>query len=144
MWATQARIAQRHLHDAELHLIDALMETQKFKQEASNFRLWVNMLTFDADPDVVRQAEPLYYAVSGTKLSETAHGRSPPVISELLVLYLRSGCPDQTRWRECTQRQNNRVIELGCSASRQRLKQQLRHRFCLACSSLILWRQVKD
>ena len=64
MWATQARVSQRYLTETEFDLIDTFMETQKFKQEASNFRLWVNLLTFDADPHVVKKAEPLYYAVS--------------------------------------------------------------------------------
>lgn len=64
MWATQARVVQWSLDESELSLIDRFMETQRLATDASNFRLWVNFLISDADPQVVRQAEPLYYAVS--------------------------------------------------------------------------------
>lgn len=68
MWATQARIIQRHFGERELSLIDQFMNTQKSKTEASNFRFWINWLIAGSDArsdaQIVQSAEPLYYAAS--------------------------------------------------------------------------------
>lgn len=84
MWATQARIVQRHLDESELRLIDDFFGTQRLAEDSSNFRLWVNMLTLDADPRVVRKAEPLYYAVSYKFVKSTTRLTHLPPISGIV------------------------------------------------------------